>query len=292
MKTVALVSAREAMTIDTDLPLLTRALHHAGVTTKVVAWDDATAPWASFDLAVVRSAWDYVPRRDEFIAWARALPCPLRNEAAVLAWNTDKRYLRELAHDHGIGIVPTRWIEQVARLDDAADTGNVAVAEHVVVKPAISAGAKDTAVHAAHERDDIRAHVVRILESGRTAMVQPFVNSIATRGETGLLFFGGELSHAIRKGPILTRDAPKTDVVGLFAGETITAVEPSPEERRFAERVLSVLPFAPPLYARVDVAEGPNGPMLLELELTEPSVFLETDAQAAARFADAIVSAM
>jgi len=93
---VALVSATEAIPLDTDLPLLAAALEREGVVPTVVAWDDVSAAWPSFDLALVRSAWDYVPRRDEFLAWARALPCPLANSADVLTWNTDKVYLREL----------------------------------------------------------------------------------------------------------------------------------------------------------------------------------------------------
>jgi O-ureido-D-serine cyclo-ligase len=282
-RNVALVTAREAEALDTDLPFLRSALERAGLRHATVAWDDQKAPWNDFDLAVVRSAWDYVGRRDEFVAWARAIPCPLRNPAGVLAWNTDKRYLAEL-EANGIAIVPTQW---GAADGSATWNGSFGDAAEFVVKPAISAGAKDTLRYTKNQHAEAKRHVERIIGSGGTAMIQPYMPSVDRRGETGMLFFGGEFSHAIMKGPILR--GARNEVGGLFAEERVEARTPSATERAFAERVLGAIPFPTPLYARIDVVEDESGnPRLLELELTEPSVFLDRDAGAADRFATAI----
>lgn len=285
---VALVSATEAIPLDTDLPLLSAALEACGVSPSVVAWDDAGASWASFDLALVRSAWDYVPRRDDFLAWARALPCPLANSADVLAWNTDKRYLRDL-EARGIAIVPTTWIEPGAQ----ASSLSLPPSGDVVVKPSISAGAKDTARYPVTARAAIEAHVARIVGGDRTAMVQPYIGSVDRRGETALLFFGGTFSHAIEKSALLLEGA-NHEVTGLFALERITPRAPTERERAFAELVLAAIPSELArglLYARVDVVlDESETPRVLELELTEPSTFLDTDAGAAERFARAVVA--
>jgi hypothetical protein len=289
-RNVALVTAREAEALDTDLPFLRSALDRAGLRHATFAWDAPRAPWSTFDLAVVRSAWDYVGRRDEFVAWARAIPCPLRNPAAVLAWNTDKRYLAEL-EANGIAIVPTQWGTQGDTTDgNARWNGSFGDAAEFVVKPAISAGAKDALRYTKGQHAEAKRHVERIIATGGTAMIQPYMPSVDRRGETGMLFFGGEFSHAIMKGAILARGrgAPN-EVGGLFAEERIETRTPSAAERAFAERVLAAIPFPTPLYARIDVVEDESGnPRLLELELTEPSVFLDRDAGAADRFAAAI----
>jgi glutathione synthase/RimK-type ligase-like ATP-grasp enzyme len=274
-----LVTASAARHLDEDLPALAAALDALGVEPAIVVWDDARVDWTGFDLAVVRSTWDYVPRRDAFVAWARGVP-RLANPADVVAWNTDKRYLRDLA-GAGIAVTPTTWVEprDSARLPDG----------EIVVKPAVSAGANDTARYAANERARAEEHIARLQREGRTAMVQPYVSSVDAHGETALLFFGGAYSHAIRKGPILS--ASRTDVEGLFAREDIASREPSAAERALAERALDAVPGGRGalLYARVDVILGEGGtPMVLELELAEPSVFLAFDGGAAGRFARAI----
>jgi glutathione synthase/RimK-type ligase-like ATP-grasp enzyme len=247
-------------------------------------WDDPAVDWASFDLVVVRSTWDYHERREQFLAWARAVGDRLVNSPAVLEWNTDKRYLRELA-DAGLPVVPTALVEPGAAF--AAPEGEY------VVKPTVSAGSRDTARFGAADADARRAAALvdAIHASGRTAMVQPYVASVDARGETALLFFDGAFSHAIRKGPLLARGAAPTSEV--FAAETIAAREPTAAERAVAERVVAHIgerfDGGPPAYARVDLVEDHDGaPLLLELELTEPSLFFAGDAGRLLQFAAAI----
>lgn len=271
MKRVALVTSAEAKGLDEDLPPLLSALRELGVDAEAVVWDDPAADWER--LAVVRSTWDYVPRRDEFLAWAEART-RLLNPAEILRWNTDKRYLREL----DVPQVPTEWIEPGASFRLPAD-------RPFVVKPAVSAGAKDTARYAPGDPAAVE-HVRRLRAQGRVAMAQPYLEGIDVRGETGMIFIERAYSHAIRKGAILRPDVEY--VSGLFAKESIGRREPTREERELAERTLAQVK-GELLYARVDVAPGPDGrPVLLELELTEPSLFFAHSDGAERRLARAI----
>ncbi len=268
MKKVALVTAEVARTLDEDMPPLLRALEAIGFAAEATAWDDPKVDWSGYALAVVRSTWDYVPRLAEFITWAERVAAVTRlvNPVSILRWNTDKRYLRELARG-GAPVVPTHWIEP-------GDAVTFPFDGDFVVKPAVSAGAKDTNRYSLAERDAAATHVRRIQADGRTVMVQPYLKHVDQHGETGMVFLDGEYSHAIRKGAILRPDVEYVE--GLYAKEDLGRREPSPAERSVAERVFPLVPGGRQqlLYARVDVAPGPEGtPVLLELELTEPSLF-------------------
>jgi hypothetical protein len=151
-----------------------------------------------------------------------------------------------------------------------------------MVKPVVSAGARDTARYAAGE--DSCGHVARLLGEGRAVMVQPYQAAVDVEGETSLLFVDGALSHAARKAPVLVPGAGHPDDV------EITPRTPTAAQREVAVAALAAVPLPGPLlYARVDLLPGPDGPLLVELELTEPSMFLFTDPGAAGRFADAVV---
>ena len=120
-------------------------------------------------------------------------------------------------------------------------------------------------------------------------MVQPFLPAVDTYGETALVYLGGEYSHAIRKGPILVGPDVGGDV--LYQEEQITSREPSGAEHAVAKAALASAPGGPWLYARVDLIPGTDGePVLVELELTEPSLFLATAPGAARRLARAIAA--
>jgi glutathione synthase/RimK-type ligase-like ATP-grasp enzyme len=250
------------------------------VDSEVVVWDDAAVDWDAYDLVVVRSCWDYVPRREEFLTWAGTVP-RLANPADVLRWNTDKTYLREL-EAAGVAIVPTAWSART--VDDLPE------ADEHVVKPTVSAGAADTA-----RWNDPRAaleHGARLLAAGRPTMTQPYVAAVDSDGETGLLVFGHTFSHAFRKGALLTRGDDPRDLPELK--EDIRPRRPTAEQVAFADRVVSLardLLGTDLLYARVDVVTGADGrPALMELELTEPSFFLEHTPTGADAFLDAVVA--
>ncbi|MBO2455790.1 hypothetical protein J4573_52550 [Actinomadura barringtoniae] len=258
-----------------DVQDLLAALNDLGLKAEIVIWDDPDLDWDSYELVVVRSTWDYTTRRDEFLAWAEGVP-RLLNGPDVLRWNTDKRYLREL-DEAGLPVVPTLW--------DPADLP--ADWPEYVIKPAVSAGSRDTARWTAGAGDEsaARAHLERLRAEGRTTMVQPYMSAIDTDGETALLFFDREYSHAARKAPILQVGTGVVD--GPRGGQTVP-VDATPEQIEVAERILAAVP-GDLLYARVDLVPGPDGgPVLIELELAEPNLFLQHGAGAAERFARAI----
>jgi glutathione synthase/RimK-type ligase-like ATP-grasp enzyme len=283
---VILASCAPALGRDEDEPLLLAALADAGVRATVADWADPAVDWAAADAVVVRSTWDYAPRRDEFLTWARKVAAGTRlfNPADVLAWNTDKRYLVDLAAA-GVPVVPTAWAESAAGLDAALRW------DDVVVKPTVSAGARDTARFRPGERDAARDFAAGILGTGRAVMVQPYVARLDEDGETGLVYVDGAYSHAFRKGALLAGAALGP---GLYAEEEIEPRTATTAQRAVADAVLAATAErcgGAPLYARVDLVPGDDGePVLLELELTEPSLFLATGGGAAARVAAAVRS--
>jgi O-ureido-D-serine cyclo-ligase len=213
------------------------------------------------------------------------------NPAAVVRWNLDKHYLADLARA-GVATVPGAFVEPGA---DSAAALAAFLATHpaaaeCVVKPAIGAGSRDARRHAREAIEPIRAHMQRLLDDGRSELLQPYLDRVDAHGETALLYFNGAFSHAIRKGPLLERGAESTR--GLFATEHITPRVPTPAEHAVAESALAAIPFARPLaYARVDlILDAGGNPCVLELELAEPSLFFAHASGAAERFAATLLA--
>jgi glutathione synthase/RimK-type ligase-like ATP-grasp enzyme len=270
---IALATCADFPDLFTDDEPLRAALLARGAVPVPAVWDDASVAWASFDLVVVRSTWDYVARRDAFVAWARSVP-RLANSARVVGWNTDKTYLRGLA-DAGVPVVPTAWVPSGTTLAGVlAERGW----HDVVVKPAISAGAANTL----RVDGDVAAGQALLDRIAGTAMVQPYLPAVEGYGERSLLFAEGTFTHAVRRNPALSLE-----------GETrydARLVEATDAELDLARRVLAEV-GEPLLYARVDLIPDDDGvPMLMELEVTEPQLFLRFSAAAAEALADAIVA--
>lgn len=286
MSRVALVSARAARHLDDDLPPLLAALDAVGLDAAVADWDDPEVDWTGFRLALLRSTWDYTERFAEFLAWAErtAQLTTLVNPPPVIRWNTDKHYLRDLARA-GVPTVPTQFVEPGERAAEALERFLRQGAAEWVVKPAVGAGSRDAARYARGEDRPASDHIERLLDAGRSVLLQPYLDQIDLHGETALIYFTGRFSHAIRKGPLLRRGTAPTEA--LFAAEHITPRAPGADELQVAERALAALPFAAPLYARVDLIRSEDvKPCLLELELTEPSLFFAHSPGAAQRFAE------
>jgi glutathione synthase/RimK-type ligase-like ATP-grasp enzyme len=268
--------------LDSDEQQLVPALQRCGLSAEPRVWDDPAAGWDEFRVVVIRSTWDYSERRDAFLEWAASVPRVL-NTLPVITWNTDKTYLRDLAAS-GVPTVPTTWLEPGSRdREIRLPDGNL------VVKPAVSSGAQNTSRYGPDDHDAARLHVARLLESGRVVMVQPYVASVDTQGETGLIYIDGAFSHAIRKGALLRAAGVATDE--LWAREDITPRSPDADEHAIADAVLDALPWPRDtlLYARVDLVRSDDGrPYLLELELAEPSLFLGLGSGAALRLAEGI----
>jgi hypothetical protein len=273
---VALATCSQFPQLPDDETLLLDALRERGIAAEPAVWDDRSQDWQRFSLVVVRSTWDYVPHREQFVAWASSLPW-LLNSAEVIAWNTDKRYLRELP-----GAVATQFVTP-------GESWEPPPGEYVL-KPTVSAGSRGTARYSPGQEEQARAHLGALLAAERTVMVQPYLSAVDDSGETALVFFDGEFSHAIRKGPLLAPSSGPSNA--LFVKEDVSARRPRAEELAFAETVLGGLRWSREqlLYARVDLIPAADGtPQLVELELTEPSLFLSHDDAAAGRLADCVV---
>lgn len=293
---LALVSVAAAHALDEDLAPLSAALDEAGIAHRIVYWDDAFVDWSHFRAVIIRSPWDYIDKLPEFLAWAARVSeqTALLNPLDVITSNTDKHYLDVLARQ-GIHTVPSRFIEPEQHGEDglAAFLTEFAHAEFVV-KPAVGAGSKDAQRYGREDTDAALMHIKRLQLKNRSVLLQPYLSRVDQAGETALLYFNGVYSHAIRKGPLLKRNQGPTEK--LFAPEDIIARVPGEDEMALAGKVVSALPGlfgldAPLVYARIDLLRDEDGrPCLLELELTEPSLFFNYADGAAERFVAALKS--
>jgi hypothetical protein len=274
---VAVASCKSLPEPDPDQPLLLAALAGAGIEAKILGWDDPAAPFADHDLVVLRSTWNYYEHVDAFVAWASQLGLTKRmlNPPRIVAWNARKTYLREL-DARGVAIVPTEFALRgtAPRLDDILRARGW---DEVVVKPVVSAASFRTERFA---RASLAAGQAFLddLVADRDAMVQRWMPSVETYGERSLVWIDGTVTHAIRKTP-------------RFSGgqEQVSAEVPiADDERAFAERALE--PFASELlYARVDLVRDIEGTLrVMELELIEPSLFLQQSPKALDRLVAAI----
>lgn len=268
--------------VDADLDVALAAFSAVGLEWEVAAWDDHGYDWSGARLVLVRSPWDYVYRRREFLRWARDVEALTRveNPAAVLAANTDKVYLRELAH-RGVPTVPTGWIE---RPDDAEAAVSAVRGRHgarIVVKPTVSAGARGTIVTS----DPVEAvtHARLVLAQGFGVMVQPYLDAVDGEGETSVLVIDGRITHAVRRAPALSEGGS-----GAAFGELVAVTD---EMRGAVAQVLSAAEAESMLYARVDLVRDDDGLLaLMELELTEPSLFLPLHEPAARALAEGVAA--
>ncbi len=252
----------------------------------VHAWDDPAVDWEAYDRVIVCSTWDYVDRVEAFLAWCEAVgPRRLRNDPALVAFALDKRYLGELA----VPTIPTAFVAPGDPLP--------ALEGEVVVKPNVSAGARDTGRFSKRTHDAALALIEQIRARGSVALVQPYLPAVDTRGETALVHFGGSLSHVLRKRAVLRPDevAPLADdgaAKAMHDDDLVVAGEATAAERALAEQALADVAARfgrLPLYARVDLLTGTAGePLLIELEVAEPALYLATAPGAAERFAAAI----
>ncbi|MGN6258962.1 MAG: ATP-grasp domain-containing protein [Solirubrobacterales bacterium] len=275
---IAIATCADYAGLKADDGLLRAALEERGCETRAVVWDRDEVEWKEFDLCLVRSTWDYHDKHPEFLAWARHVEgaSALRNPAELIAWNSDKRYLRELG-EREVRTVPTIWVGRDSQLgleQILAGTGW----EEAVVKPVVDLGARN--LHRVRAGDGSAALEAVLRRSD--AMVQPFLPSLEEQGEVSLIYIGGKLAHAVRKRP-----APGDFRVQSIWGGTVSREEPSGAEIELAEGVLAEFKEVP-LYARVDLVAGLDGePCLIELELIEPNLYLGEHPAAAEALAEA-----
>lgn len=268
------------------------ALAELEVEARAIAWDDADFDWSSAAGIFVRSTWDYHRHVDAFRAWIDRVSglTHLDNPADVIRWNIDKRYLAELGRA-GIPVIETLFVDPAETGAGSSSTWRhdleqLAGSGDVVVKPCVSAGSNDTLRHG--DVASAAAHVDALLGRGRAVMIQPYLDRVDVEAETGLVYIDGEFSHAFSKGPMLAN--PGNARGDLYLAETIDARVPTDVQRALGDRVMVWLAdtWGSLLYARVDMLPTNDGPVIIEVELTEPSLYLHLDSGAPARFAEAI----
>jgi glutathione synthase/RimK-type ligase-like ATP-grasp enzyme len=279
---IALATCEELPDLDPDDQPLVDLFHKIGIEATPAIWSDSTIDWAGFDQIIVRNTWDYTNQIEEFLTWVKTHQSRIQNSYEIILWNSNKIYLKDLA-GAGFPIVETQFVTDLRGEWEQPLIGDF------VVKPTISCGSRDTMrVRPSDPGGTSRAHelIERIVSQGKTAMVQPYLMTVDEIGETALLFIGGEYSHAIRKGPLLVPNMEGEKEHGLFVKEDISPREPKPEQRELATAVMDYVSqrFGSPLYARVDLLEDSQGkPVILELELVEPSMFFATAPESAVR---------
>ncbi len=269
---------------DIDLPLVA-ALEARGVEVARPLWDDPAVDWAGFDLALVRTTWDYTTRRDEFVAWAQATAEHTRlfNPAEVLRWNTHKSYLIEL-EERGAPVVPTAWLgqgDEVALVEVLAARGW----KRAVCKPAVGSGSDGLAVidgDQAGEAD--QRHLDELLARG-DVLVQPELASVRTDGELSVIVIEGEVSHAVRKVPAAGEHRVQQEWGSTYTVEALDAPTAA-----LATWVVEAVGTSL-LIARVDLLADDVGTwQVVELEATEPDLYLGLVPDAAERLADVVVA--
>ena len=268
------ISASDALARD--------ALESRGVTVEARPWNGRVQDFARFDAVVLRSCWDYHHAIEAFSGWLDGLDAAgarVWNPTSLVRWNLSKRYLLELAAA-GVPIVPAVVLEA-----DASSRLGAVLAErrwrHAVVKPLVSASAHDTVLVDSGEID----RVVAALASGalrQPVLVQPFVEEIRTRGEWSVVFVDGAPTHAVLKRP-----GPGDFRVQEYLGGSVEARPAGAAVLAAARRALQALAL-PPLYARIDGVETPDGFQVMEVEVNEPGLFFDLAPAAAGTFADAV----
>ena len=273
--------------VDDEGLLLLAALRARGVRAQAVIWtEEPEGGWDAFDLVVVRATWDYTHVLPQFLAWTRTVGRErLLNPPEVIAWNADKRYLADLARA-GIRTIATEHLPPGAPFTPPPG--------RFVVKPAVAGGARGAQVFDDERHEQARAHVAKLHAAGHGLLVQPYLDAVdGDEGETALVFIDGELSHAMRKGPLLALDVPAVET-GFRAEQMSVVAAPAPDVVALGRRTLTRVyeRFGGPLlYARVDILrDAQSEPAVLELELIEPSLFLDFVRGAADALARAIIS--
>jgi glutathione synthase/RimK-type ligase-like ATP-grasp enzyme len=285
MPHLAIATCAEFPHGDADVALLSQVASAHGIETTVADWRDASITWNDFDAVLVRNTWDYTWHLEEFLGWAISIPSIL-NPASVIAWNTDKRYLDDLAA-LGIATIETTYLIDAQEAEDFTFNHGGAF----VMKPTVGAGAMGAERFDEGETARAVDHAKALIAQGKVVMVQPYLPLVERDHETAVILFDGWPSHAIAKGPMLIVDS--LDRSRLFRDEQISARVAGGAEIELAVRahgaVVSHLGLERPLlYARIDIVPTETGPAVIECEVTEPSLFLGYDPGAVEHFVEAL----
>lgn len=273
MARLAIVTCNELPEPDVDESLLMSALSDAGIDAELVAWDNPNVDWTRFDLAVIRSTWNYPEVPTQFKGWILETKgiCQILNPPHVLMANIDKHYLGDLQAD-GVETVPTVFPNRSKPVGDWIG----AYDSSIVIKPAVSAGSWLTERFTTSEFDQA-ADFLECHWHERDMMIQPYLDSVENGGEIAWIWIDGQITHGVRKAPRFSDGF-----------ESVShAIEPTAFERDLVEQIIAK---SDPdlLYARVDLMRSGDQWLLSELELIEPSLFFLQHRPALDRFVHAL----
>jgi hypothetical protein len=282
MAEVGIVTCMELPEPDPDEQIQLEAIRQAGAGASLVSWDDPDQDLQKYDLLVLRSCWDYPWKEQLFRQWLERAESQVQivNPPEMVRWNLHKRYLIELAQA-GVPVVPTRVLEAGSSVADLDQALTELDCQKVVIKPAVSAGSWLTHFFEMEERDDARA-LIRDHGADRDWLVQPYIESVESGGERANVFLGGQWSHCVVKSP-------------RFVGQDESVVEGGEvraDDQELGQKALECAPGSA-TYARVDTVRDAHGePMIAELELIEPSLFLLQYPAAQPLFAESCLRAL
>ena len=282
MKNCAFLTLQEPGDFVIDDEHAVGPLERLGWRVSTLSWRQEDTPWNAFDLAVIRSTWDYwndVPGFLDVLAHVNR-QTRLANPLDLVHWNLAKTYLQDLA-GKGVRVVNTLWLDDL-REPSLADFADRLDADRMVVKPVIGANGEDAYRLERHE-DPERLRRIAARFEGRACMLQPFMENVLTEGEYSLFYFGGAFSHAILKVPAAGEFRSQEE-----RGAEIRSVAPEDRLRERADQALAAVSTTP-LYARIDLVRNAASDFeVMELELIEPSLYLRMDPDAPTRFARAV----
>lgn len=281
--TVLLATCSAMPGLNRDDRYLLHALEERGVVVEPAVWEDPHRNWAAADLVLIRTAWDYSYRRDQFLAWAEGVAEVTRlwNPAPLVRWNTHKRYLCDLTEQE-VPTVPTVLLPAGSKTRLDALLGELGW-EDAVLKAAVAQTGRYAMRTTLADVARGQAHLDRLLPH-EDMLIQPYLDAVEQSGEASLVFVDGEFTHAVRK-----RAACGQFMVHHDYGGSERATRPTPGELRVAHLAFAAVTERT-LYARVDLVAGADGaPLVMELELVEPELFFSYSQAAVEQLADAVV---
>lgn len=258
-------------------------LKEKGLNISLEIWDDPAVDWAKYDLVLLKSPWDYFDKIDAFYTWLNhleKLQVRVLNPINTVRWNTDKKYLIGM-QEQGVKVVPTVWLAQNSQLN-VEEVFATLKSDKLIIKPAVSGGAKNTFALTRREAESEAASINRLLQH-ESFLAQPFVPEVQEKGEWSFLFFNGQHSHTVLK-----TAKPGDFRVQHFFGGTVHTPEPPAALLEAAHNIVDK--YAENcLYARVDGVEQNGELVLMELELIEPFLFMATSEGAFERYYEALL---
>ncbi|MFD0939357.1 ATP-grasp domain-containing protein [Pedobacter boryungensis] len=270
-------------TVENEDDSLLRFLKSKNLNIQKVIWNDPQVNWECYDIAILKSPWDYFDLITDFYQWLESLKnknVKLLNPIDIVKWNADKHYLQDI-EKAGLKVTPSIFIDKGQKIN-LQDYFEKLSTDKIIVKPSVSGGSKNTFKVTAINAEEISTKLNDLLQK-EDFILQPFLSEIEETGEWSLLFFGGEFSHALLK------KAKSGDfrVQHTFGG-TIHPQHPSQHLLATAQQYVNH--FAKDcLYARVDGAIVNDEFLLMELELIEPFLFLATEEKALENYYEALM---